>query len=317
MRVLVTGISGFIGRAVTSNLTARRFVVYGLDRSPKPVTGATVITKGDILDADLVQKSVSEVDGVIHLAGVLGTSELLDSVKDAVRINVEAAVNVYNACLVASVPVVQIATGNANWTSVYPATKECAVRLAQCYAQDAGLKLSVVRAFHAYGPYQKHAPTRKFIPNAIRSAILNEPVIIFGKGHQIIDPIWVDDVAEILVRALLKANNPSGVGDLRPTPLTHIYEAGTGDGISVNNVADVIWRIVNGTNVAPKIHLSMRAGEPAESTVVGDPVTLWPFYEEFPFEHPLVKFEDGIQDTINWYRGHPEILGLELAAVRQ
>lgn len=307
MRVFVTGVSGFIGHAVASNLAQKGHRVWGLDRNPKPVKGVESIEQGDILDFDLVKRCVGQSDGVIHLAGVLGTSELLEDVRAAVRVNVEAAVNVYDACLASHVPVVQIATGNANWVSPYPATKECAVRLAQCYAQDAGLKLAVVRAFHAYGPYQKHAPVRKFIPNAIRSALLDEPVTIFGDGDSMMDPIWVGDVADILVRALLLASEG---GDLLPI---HIFEAGTGRGLSVNQVADLVWKVIQGEHVAPKIHFPMRAGEPLHSACVADVTSLWPLFEELPFRFPFIQFiqfEDGIQETVAWYRAHPGVLGL-------
>jgi nucleoside-diphosphate-sugar epimerase len=72
MRVFVTGATGFIGSAVTTELIAAGHQVLGLARSPEKAkalaaTGAEVVM-GSIQDLDEVKRAAAQSDGVIHLA---------------------------------------------------------------------------------------------------------------------------------------------------------------------------------------------------------------------------------------------------------
>jgi UDP-glucose 4-epimerase len=63
LKVLVTGASGRIGRAIYVRL-AREHEVVGLDRSPS----STADVLGDITDSQLIQQITGEVDAVVHTA---------------------------------------------------------------------------------------------------------------------------------------------------------------------------------------------------------------------------------------------------------
>ncbi|KHK96630.1 nucleoside-diphosphate sugar epimerase [Microbacterium mangrovi] len=67
MKVLVTGASGYLGRAVAAELVARGFGVSTLQRRPSRVAGVTDVL-GSITDPRVVQRAVEGVDGVVHLA---------------------------------------------------------------------------------------------------------------------------------------------------------------------------------------------------------------------------------------------------------
>lgn len=292
-RILVTGVSGFIGRAVAKRLAQDGIEVWGLDRHPKPVMDVKMIKKGDILDTELVDGIVGMVDGVIHLAGALGTSELLSEIKNAVEVNILGSINICEACRKHNKPLVQIATGNKDWLSVYPITKECAVRLGQVYAKDLGVKIAIVRAYNAYGPHQKWDHVRKFVPNAIRWSILGEPIRIYGSGEQVMDLIWVGDVAEVITRALLIDHGHWG----------SVFDAGTGIGINVNDAARMIWKAVTGGNDALLLHEPMRAGEPDGAVVVADTRSLKPLGRV-----AFLPLERGILKTVKWYLDHKDFL---------
>lgn len=298
--ILVTGISGFVGRAVARNLAARGLTPIGLDRHPKPVEGAVLIKKGDIMDFDLVRGLVKDAAGVINLAGVLGTSELLDSIGMAIDLNIRAAENIFRACKDFDKPAVQITVGNKDWLSVYPVTKVCAEKLAQIYATDLGARIAVVRAMNAYGGWQKYRPIRKLIPNLIRWAMLREPAQIYGDGLQVLDPIYVDDVAEVLVRALLYA--------AEDTDTSEVFEAGTGLGWAVRDTAALVWACVNPNLPYPDpIYEPMRIGEPRNSITLGDPATLATLGLT---TQVLTSFDEGLRRTVAWYRNNPSFLDL-------
>ena len=304
MRVLVTGSSGFIGRAVVANLAGLGYEAIGVDRHPKDIPGLASQMRGDLTDAgwraEILENLVASSDGVINLAGLLGTAELLSEIGNAIEANITAAVDLMLMCRHHDKPMVQISPGNSSWLSVYPITKICAERLALALGQDAGLKVSIVRAMNVYGPWQKHAPVKKYIPNLIRWAFLGQPAEIYGNGEQMMDVIWVGDVAAILVRALEWAR-------IRTPGTPTVFEAGSGIPLRVNTVADLVWRAVSSAAIMPKIHVPMRPGEPIESRTVADPSTLYPLGL---LPRDLRPFWDGLRETVAWYRSHPEILNL-------
>jgi nucleoside-diphosphate-sugar epimerase len=65
--VLVTGASGFLGRAVAAELVAAGHEVRTLQRRPSGIDGATDVL-GSVTDVSLVARAVDGVDGVVHLA---------------------------------------------------------------------------------------------------------------------------------------------------------------------------------------------------------------------------------------------------------
>ena len=95
--VLVTGGNGFIGRYVAEELHRRNFRVSILERQQNASFHGTRLYFGDIKDASLVTDAVSHVDGVIHLAGVLGTQETIENPRPAAETNILGGLNIIEA----------------------------------------------------------------------------------------------------------------------------------------------------------------------------------------------------------------------------
>lgn len=258
MRVLITGSSGFLGRALIHNLANKNHDAFGLDRHPRPVFGMCFAKKGTILDRKLVFELVEVCDGVINLDETRGH------------------VNVFDAAEKFNKPVVQI-------TNEELVTVE---KLAFIYNRMKGQRIAVVRVTNVYGPHQ---PVENFIPNVIRSALLRQPIKIYGTGCM--DLIYVNDVAEILARALLM--------DHRCYDRT--FEAGSGRSVPVNDVADLIWRLVTGETVAPKTFVPML---PEYSEIRANLETLVPIGPV-----PMIRLDVGMERTVAWYRQRLEFLG--------
>lgn len=86
MKIGVTGGSGFIGSWIRKELQARGHGVISLDhRSTTDSTGSTML--GDVRDHTSVMEFAAHVDGIIHLAAVLGTVETIDAPIPAAETN--------------------------------------------------------------------------------------------------------------------------------------------------------------------------------------------------------------------------------------
>jgi nucleoside-diphosphate-sugar epimerase len=291
--VLVTGGTGFIGRYVVEELRNRGYIPVILDREQRTQNYSNIVQPvvfGDIKDATLVTEAVAHVDGVIHLAGVLGTQETIANPLPAAETNILGGLNVLQACAQYDVPLVNIAVGNYWMSNTYSITKNTIERFCEMYTKFRGSQMTVVRALNAYGPRQVPVPpwgssrVRKIMPSFICRALSGEPIEIYGDGTQIMDMIYVEDVAEILVRALELTNDDGA----QPT-----IEAGTGRDTTVNMIAEEVVRNVPDATIK---YLPMRPGEEEQSVVKADPDKI------LDLGHMLTPLEDGVRVTVDYFR---------------
>lgn len=161
MRVLITGASGRVGRAIYVRLM-REHEVVGLDRSPS----STADVLGDITDAKLLERAAQGMDAIVHVAALHAPH--VGRVPDAVfeRINVVGTQRVLQAALQHGVPHIVFTSttalygtgsareGEAAWLTedtapaprtVYHRTKLDAEQLLLHAARSGGPKVSVLR----------------------------------------------------------------------------------------------------------------------------------------------------------------------------
>lgn len=268
MRVLCTGGHGFIGTAVMLELSRRGMTAVSFD------------APDDIRDRTTVMGAVAGVDAVINLAGVLGTSETIGLEFTAAYTNILGALNVMDACV--TKPLVQIATGHEGQPNPYAITKKCATDLALSRAQWNGQKITVVRAYHVYGPGQKMCPPHgqssvaKIVPSFVARALTGMNLKVNGSGMQLIDLVYLDDVAKVLVDAL-------------KGPYGEVVEAGTGRPTSVLHAAQTI--ITHCGSKSRIEHVPMRKGEPPSTLV----------YAQAPLCHNNWPYR--LPETVAWYSG--------------
>jgi UDP-glucose 4-epimerase len=288
LRILVTGGNGFIGSHVCDRLKELGHVPVVFDRSftaDAQEIPSTTWYLGDVRDSDAVYEAVYHSDAVMHLAGVLGTQETIGNPVPAVNTNVLGSLNVFEACARCQKRGIYIAVGNHWMNNPYSISKTAAERFALMYNKERGTKIAVVRGLNAYGPRQKAGPVRKIMPNFILPALKGEPLTVYGDGSQVMDMIYVTDLADILCRALLVDH---GVYD-------SVFEAGTGVPLTVLEIAhETIARVGSGRVK----HVPMRPGEPPQSLVIAKPETLAPL----GWDGQFACLADGIAATIPFYR---------------
>lgn len=294
MKILVTGVQGFLGSYVARNLMERGYYVIGFDRkleAEKPPK--TDFMLGDIKDPEEVHSVMGSCDRWINLAGLLGTSEMVDNPFPAVEVNIVGALNVFEAARAHKKPGLQIAVGNYWMNNPYSITKNTAERLAAMYRQEHEVDIRIVRAMNVYGPGQKHRPIRKVFPNVVIPALLGKPITIYGDGEQVMDMVYAPDVAEILCRALVKRYLP---------PVT--FEAGAG-GITINQLVAAVLKAADSKSEVR--HVPMRSGE-SERAVVEITKEGWTnLNDELGFSRSdLTPFREAVATTVDWYRSNLE-----------
>lgn len=269
MRIAITGGGGFIGHATMLHAQELGHDAWSFDHND-----------GNDIMGEL--SGLKGADCVIHLAGVLGTHELFDTVQAAIDVNITGSYRIMDWCIRNDANYVGITMPDA-FPSIYTATKVATQRLATALHNSRGLRVSHVRAFNAYGPGQKHGPghPQKIIPTFATKAWRNIPIPIWGDGTQTVDLIHVDDIARILVVATKFTENVT-------------IDAGTGTALSVNQIANHVLRITKSAGSVE--HLPMRDGEtPTRVVATGEGWGLLDFVPKFSWED--------LTATIHWYRG--------------
>ena len=298
MKVLITGGNGFIGRHTRAELHACGYEVLVFDRHDH-YSSLDEFFLGDIRDAVAVNEAMAHSDAWIHLAGVLGTAETIANPRPAAETNVLGGLNVLEAAAQYGLPGVNIAVGNWWMNNTYAITKNSVERFSRMFVKERGLPVTNVRALNAYGPLQSvaqpygNSKVRKIMPSFVCRALLGHPIEIYGDGEQIMDMIYVQDVATVLVNALEATINNGA--------LPETIEAGTGRPTTVNFIAEAVQKTaLELYGVESEIrHLPMRSGEPDRSVVLANTDMLVDYDIIDP--NSLLSLEEGLVPTAEYF----------------
>jgi UDP-glucose 4-epimerase len=219
---------------------------------------------------------------------------MVDDPFPAVRTNIVGGLNVLEAVRTHEVPAVFISLGNYKMNNTYSITKSTVERFVAMYNKEHDTSINIVRAMNAYGPGQKppypygYSRVRKIVPTFICRALRNEPIEVYGDGQQISDMVYVTDVADVLVKALMLASNDELVNPIEVGPAVH------------NTVMDIANLVIEVTGSESEITLlPRRPGEDPSIPVYAEVISMTRAGID-PGE--FVSLEDGMAMAVDFYK---------------
>lgn len=196
-RIIITGAGGFVGRRVVERLLAQGARVTGIGRSAPAADWPASATwvRADVANAAEYEHALTDADCVLHLAALTGKAKP----EDFQRANVDATKALLDACARANVRrfvfVSSVAVTFADRR--YYAYSDSKIA-AEAHVRDAATPSVIVRPTMILGPGSAI--------EASLSRLARLPVApIFGDGRRVVQPVDVDDVADVLAALALGA----------------------------------------------------------------------------------------------------------------
>lgn len=313
MRILVTGGAGFIGSnfvrraydemfpGISSVLVLDKLTYAGVSKNLDQVKNKPnfEFIEGDICDSKIVEKLVDSVDAIVNFAAESHVDRSITNAADFVETNVAGVQVLLDAAKATGTKLrfLQVSTDevygsieSGSWdencallpNSPYSASKAGGELLARAYNRTHGMDVVITRCSNNYGPY--HFP-EKLIPLFITNLLEGKKVPVYGNGKNIRDWLHVDDHCRGIYQVL--TNGRSG----------EVYNIGGGRELSNLEITSLILESM-GADESSIQYVEDRKGHDLRYSVNWTKIN-----KELGYE-PQVKFEDGLRDTINWYRNN-------------
>jgi len=267
MKVLVTGVAGFIGSNLALRLISEGHEVIGLDNlayGPKEqIPEGVAFHQLDVRSKD-IYPVFAGCEVVFHLAAKNCISDCQVDPVETADINVTGTVNVFEAAKRAGVRKIIYAESSSVYEGVdiiptpetaekpqsfYAMSKMATMFFADAYRRYYGLESTALRYFCVYGARQDY---RRSIPPVFSAFIIKllrgEAPTIYGTGEKRRDFIHVDDINDF---HLLCMNDARTNGE--------VYNLGSGENFSVREIFDAVADLL-GSDLHP-IHQPDLPGE--------------------------------------------------------
>jgi dTDP-glucose 4,6-dehydratase len=302
VKVLITGIGGFIGSNLASAHLALGDQVIGIDNfstgnreNLKALTGIELL-EGDV--SETMHRVPDDVDVAYHFASPASPEKYMALAMNTMEVNTGGTLSMLKYSLRTGARLVFASTseiygdplvspqteeywGNVNPIgprSVYDEAKRFGETLVAHFQREEKSNAGIVRIFNTYGPNMDPYDGR-VVSTLIRQALKREPFTIFGDGSQTRSFCYVDDLVRgIMAMGLSDHAGPINLGNPRE--------------ITLLDLARTVTEIVGGSGEIefrdlPKDDPKQRNPDISKArSILG-----W---------EPSVLLEDGIQKTAAW-----------------
>jgi UDP-glucuronate 4-epimerase len=332
MKILVTGVAGFIGMHLSKRLLERGDEVVGIDNLNdyydvqlkhdrlKQLDGFDKFTfiKMDMADREGMAALFKEqqFNRVMNLAAQAGVRYSLENPLAYVDSNLVGFANILEGCRHNKVEHLVYASSSSVYgsntdmpfsvhdnvdhpVSLYAATKKSGELMAHTYSHLYDLPTTGLRFFTVYGPWGRPDMS----PSLFAGAILRDEAInVFNEGKMQRDFTYIDDIVEGVIRVIDKIAEPSESYDKSsPDPATsyapyRVYNIGNNEPVQLMEFIETIENAVG--KKAEKNMMGMQDGD-----VVATYADIDALVAAVGFK-PATPLKDGIQKFVDWYKSY-------------
>ena len=236
MKVLITGGLGFIGINLALYLSDRGYSLRLLDRGftrPRLLfkRGIYDVVYRNVRDENCLTFELQDIDVVVHLAGSCSTAKSISQPIEDFKTNALGTVNVLYAAAKLQIPVIYTSSckvysaqavnesngyinESVSVTSGSRSPYGTSKLVGELYCQEFGemfeSPIIINRLSTIFGPYQRGTEESGWVSwfcHAVKSGL---SIIVYGDGNQVRDPLWVEDLCELLEDQIKNVNTYAG-----------------------------------------------------------------------------------------------------------
>jgi UDP-glucuronate 4-epimerase len=327
MKILVTGVAGFIGFHLAQRLLAEGMQVYGVDNlndyydvSLKKARLSQLYDQAaftfqflDLSDrlgtAQLFQDQT--FDYVVHLAAQAGVRYSLQNPYAYIDSNLSGFANVLEGCRHSQTGHLVFASSSSVYgantkvpfatsdnvdhpISLYAATKKANELMAHAYSHLYNLPTTGLRFFTVYGPWGR--PDMAYF-KFVQAISTNKPIDVYNYSKMQRDFTYIDDVIEGLIRIIQKPPQANNRRDTLTTKAPYkLYNLGNNSPVGLTVFIEVIAKAL-GKQVKKNL-LPIQPGDVCCTYADIDELM-----EDIDFK-PVTKIEQGIERFVQWYQDY-------------
>lgn len=265
MNIIVTGGAGFLGTHLCRRLKDEGHSLKIIDLVPNPEFDTII---ADVRDRDLMKEHIRDAELVFHLAAKIEAGESVKNPQLFIDHNINGTLSVLDAMVENGITSVIFSSTAAVYgepirvpifeddrtipINPYGMTKLAVEGLLSSYVVTHGLTAIALRYFNLYGPEEHHEPETHAIPRFIKQIHTDQEVTVWGSGEHKRDYIYITDVIEAHIKALLLSQD-------QPHQY-HYCNLSTENPASVLDIVHIIERVMQ--KKAQVTHFEDRPGDP-------------------------------------------------------
>jgi len=332
MKILVTGVAGFIGMHSAKKLLDDGHEIIGIDNlndyydvSLKKDRLKVLesykhfrFLKLDIKDQkDVLELFKKEVpQRVLHLAAQAGVRYSIENPYVYIDSNIQGFLNILEGCRAIKTEHLVFASSSSVYggnekvhfsehhkvdppISLYAATKKANELMAHTYSHLYHIPTTGLRLFTVYGPWGRPDMSPMLFTKAI---LANEPIQVFNHGDMMRDFSYIDDVIASVNETLFKTATPNINFDAKqPDPATshapyRIFNIGNSQPVPLMYFIETIEDVLDKKAITKM--MDMQAGDVKITSADTTELNQWVNFK------PNTSIKEGVRRFVDWYKNY-------------